>query len=169
MRTPAPRRLLTAAAAFLGLTFGPDGKSLYASGGNEDVVYRYDWSNGRASLADTIILANKPKNKPGTRYPAGVGISPDGKTLYVAENLADSVAVVDLASGKVTQRFATERYPYGVAVAKDGLVYVSAWGGSTVSVFSAIDGGRLRSAGRITVGRHPSAMTLSLLATRTIG
>lgn len=153
-------------AAFLGLTFSPDGKSLYASGGNEDVVYRYVWSDGRASVADTIILASKATDKPGARYPAGVGISPDGKTLYVAENLADSIAVVDLASGKVTQRFATERYPYGVAVAKDGLVYVSAWGGSTVSVFGPIDGGRLRSAGRITVGRHPSAMTLSADGTR---
>jgi YVTN family beta-propeller protein len=148
-------------AAFLGMAFAPDGKSLYTSGGNEDVVYRYDWSDGRASLEDTIVLATKPKDKPGTSYPAGIGISPDGKTLYVAENLADSVAVVDVASGKVTQRFATERYPFGVAVANDGSVYVSAWGGSTVSVFRQADGGRLTSAGRLTVGRHPSAITLS--------
>ena len=148
-------------AAFLGLTFSPDGKSLYTSGGNEDVVYRYGWSNGRASLTDTIVLATKPKDKPGTRYPAGIGVSPDGKTLYVAENLADSVAVVDLATARVTQRFATERYPYGVAVAKDGMVYVSSWGGSTVSVFRPVDGSHLKEGGRVIVGRHPSAMTLS--------
>jgi len=107
-------------AAFVGMTFSPDGKSLYVSGGNEDVVYRYTWSNGRATAADTIELAKKAANRPGTRYPAGLGVSIDGKKLYVAENLADSVAVVDLASGRVTQRFATERYPYGVAVARDG-------------------------------------------------
>jgi YVTN family beta-propeller protein len=152
---------LTQPAAFLGLTFSPDGKSLYASGGNEDVVYRYDWSNGRASLTDSIIIASKAKGKDGTSYPAGIGVSPDGKTLYVAENLADSVAIVDITSGKVIQRFATERYPYGVAVAKDGTVYVSAWGGSTISVFTPIDGGRLKSVSRITVGRHPSALVLS--------
>jgi len=153
-------------AAFLGLVFSPDGKSLYASGGNEDVVYRYAWSMAGASLEDTIVLAVKAKNKDGTRYPAGVGVSPDGTTLYVAENLADSVAVVDVASGKVTQRFATERYPYGVAVAKDGMVYVSAWGGSTVSVFRPIEGSRLSEATRLSVGRHPSAMTLSADGTR---
>ena len=148
-------------AAFLGLTFSPDGKWLYASGGNEDVVYRYSWSDGHASLVDTIVLAKKPVGKPGMSYPAGIGVSPDGKTLYVAENLADSVAIVDLASRSVTQRFETERYPYGVAVAEDGSVYVSSWGGSTISVFRPTAGGGIREAGRVMVGRHPSAMTLS--------
>src|SRR3954467_2585162 len=28
-------------AAFIGLAFSPDGRTLYASGGNQDVVYRY--------------------------------------------------------------------------------------------------------------------------------
>ena len=148
-------------AAFLGLTFSPDGKSLYASGGNEDVVYRYRWNDGGAEAAGTIVLANKAKDKPGTRYPGGIGLSPDGKTMYVAENLADSLAVIDVATGKVSQRFATERYPYGVAVATDGSVYVSAWGGSTISVFRAGGNGTLQDAGRISVARHPSAIILS--------
>jgi YVTN family beta-propeller protein len=148
-------------AAFLGLAFSPDGKSLYASGGNDDVVYRYAWADGRAEIADTIVLAAKMKGRDGTRYPAGIGVSPDGKSLYVAENLADSVAVVDLASGTVSQRFATERYPYGVAVARDGSVYVSAWGGSTVSVLQPNASGMVQHVGRVRVGRHPSAITLS--------
>jgi len=148
-------------AAFLGLTFSPDGKWLYASGGNEDVVYRYRWSKGRATRADPVVIVKKGNEKKGTRYPAGVGVSPDGEKLYVAENLADSLAVVDVATGGVTQRFATERYPYGVAVANDGSVYVSAWGGSSVSVFRAGTGGALRDAGRVSVARHPSAIALS--------
>jgi YVTN family beta-propeller protein len=159
--TGAIVQTLPQASAFLGLVFSPDGNWLYASGGNDDVVFKYRWANGRAEIADTVIIAAKPKDKDGTRYPAGVGVSPDGKTLYVAENLADSVAVVDLAAGKVTQRLATERYPYGVAVAQDGTVYVSAWGGSTVSVFKPASTGRLQSIARVPAGRHPSAMTLS--------
>ena len=35
----------------------------------------------------------------GTRYPAQLAFSPDGERLYVAENLADSLAVIDMASG----------------------------------------------------------------------
>lgn len=154
------------ASAFLGLAFSPDGNSLYASGGNDDVIHKYNWKNGRAEIAGAITIAAKPKDKDGTRYPAGLGLSPDGKTMYVAENLADSIAVVDLSTGKVTQRLATERYPYGVAVARDGTVYASAWGGSTVSVFRPVPGGRLQNVASVTVGRHPSAMTLSVDGSR---
>src|SRR5919202_3057025 len=44
-------------AAFLGLAFSPDGRTLYASGGNEDAVFRYAWREGRAAPLDTITLA----------------------------------------------------------------------------------------------------------------
>src|SRR6476661_2959814 len=62
-------------AAFLGLVFSPDGKSLYASGGNEDVVYRYAWENGEARPDGELPLAAKEKDKDATRYPAGLAIS----------------------------------------------------------------------------------------------
>ena len=146
-------------AAFLGLAFSHDGQSLYASGGDGDIIYHYRWSNGQAIAADTISLGVKPRSH-GIRYPGGIALSSDDKTLYVAENLGDSIAVVDIATGKVTQRLATERYPYGVTVGTDGTVFVSAWGGSTISVFSASHG-VLADAGRIQAGRHPSAMLLS--------
>lgn len=115
-------------AAFLGLAFSPDGRTLYASGGSQDVVYRYAWTGGRATLTDSVVLARKAPRANGTSYPAGLASSRDGRSLYVAENLADSLAVIDLRTGAVVQRFATERYPYGVVVAPDGAVYVSAWG-----------------------------------------
>ncbi|HZK78882.1 MAG TPA: SMP-30/gluconolactonase/LRE family protein [Gemmatimonadaceae bacterium] len=148
-------------AAFLGLVFSHDGKSLYASGGDDDIVYHYRWADGRGAIADTIVIAPMTQgHRHGMRYPGGIALSADDKTLYVAENLGDSLAVVDLASGKVTQRLETQRYPYGVVVGNDGTVFVSAWGGSTVSVFTP-SGGVLTSAGRIPAGRHPSAMLLS--------
>jgi YVTN family beta-propeller protein len=149
------------AAAFIGMAFAPGTSTLFVSGGNQDVVYAYDWSNGRATLRDSIILARKPDpRRSGTRYPAGLALSPDGTRLYVAENLADSLAVIDLAAGWVVARYATERYPYGVAVAPNGDVFVSAWGGHTVSAFVP-SGSGLDDAGRIRVGRHPSALALN--------
>ena len=81
------------AAAFLGLAFSPDGRALYTSGGNQDVVYRYAWADGRAQLTDSIILEPKAKDKNGKRYPAGLALSPDGARLYVAEHLTASLAV----------------------------------------------------------------------------
>jgi len=153
------------ASAFVGLAFAPDGRTLYSSGGNQDVVYRYDWANGRAGRRDSLVLAVKRRAN-GTRYPAGLAVSPDGRTLYVAENIADSLAVVDIAAGTVIQRFPTERYPYDVVADANGTVYVSAWGGNTVSVFSPADGGRLRDAGTVRAARHPSTLMLNRDGTR---
>ena len=149
-------------AAFIGLEFSPDGKTLYASGGNQDVVYRYDWHDRMATLRDSIVLAMKDPKKDGTRYPAGLHVSRDGSTLYVAENLADSLAIVDVASGNVLQRVAAGRYPYGVAEDADGNVFVSSWGRSDVVVISPRSASQpSRVLATIPVARHPSAMTVS--------
>src|SRR3984893_2538326 len=153
-------------AVFLGITFSPDGKSLYVSGGNEDQIYRFDWHDGQAVLSDSIMLAVKEKGKSGSRYPAGIAISRDGRTLYAAENLGDSLAVVDLAARRVVQRLATGRYPYGVAIGSDGTVYVSGWNGWTVSAFPSRANGTLGDGREIKVGRHPSALLLNADGTR---
>lgn len=147
-------------AAFIGLGFDAAGRRLYASGGNQDVVYRYDWTAGAARLLDSLVLAVKVPRRSGTRYPAGLALSRDDRLLYVAENLADSLAVLDLASGKVIQRLPAGRYPYGVTVGPDGTVYASAWGGYEVRSWRPA-GDRLEAAATIPVGRHPSALLLS--------
>ncbi|HKQ52939.1 MAG TPA: bifunctional YncE family protein/alkaline phosphatase family protein [Pyrinomonadaceae bacterium] len=152
---------LSQPAAFLGLAFSPDGRTLYVAGGNEDAVFRYGWRDGRATLVDKLVLAEKKPKEDGTRFPAGLAVSRDGRFLYVAENMADSLAVIDLTTKRVVARHKTDHYPYEVAVAPDNKVYVSAWGGATVSVFSAGRGGALAGEGKIVVGRHPSALALN--------
>ena len=152
-------------AAFLGLVFASDGRTLYASGGNQDVIYRYTWAGDSAALADSFRLDPRGSVGHGIRYPAGLAISPDGRWLYVAENLADSLAVVDLRIGRVVQHLATGRYPYGVVVGADGRVYVSAWGGEWIATFSP-QGAGLVAGARLPVGRHPSAMVLNARGTR---
>ncbi|HEU5217209.1 MAG TPA: bifunctional YncE family protein/alkaline phosphatase family protein [Gemmatimonadales bacterium] len=164
--TGAVVQTLIQKAGFVGLAFSPDGRTLYASGGNQDLIYRYDWTDGTAKLRDSIVLAVKPDTSDGVRYPAGIGLSPDGRTLYAAENLADSVAVIDVATGEVTQRLPAGRYPYGVAVATDGTVYVSAWGASEVRSYRPEGTGWLRPARVIPVARHPSALLLNAGGTR---
>ena len=155
--------------AFIGLAWSNDGRALYVSGGSADVVYRYTWSPNAAkpaALADSVVLGHGASGEPGTRYPAGIGMSSDGRTLYVAENLSDSLAVVDLASRRVVQRLGAGRFPYAVAVTRDNHVYVTAWGGSTLTTFAPADGGRLTREGGIEVGRHPSALALNASGTR---
>ncbi len=151
-------------SAFVGLAVGRDGRTVYASGGNEDAVYRYRWTGDSLVQLDSLSLGARPRSG-GTRYPAGLALSPDGAMLYVTENLGDSLAVVDLASARVRARVATPRYPYGVVVTPDGDVFVSSWTGSVVSVFRPAGAG-LEPVGTIPAGRHPSAMTLDRAGTR---
>ncbi|HEY8133507.1 MAG TPA: alkaline phosphatase family protein [Thermoanaerobaculia bacterium] len=149
-------------AAFSGLIFSADGKTLYASGGNDDAIYVYRWEGGRATADGTIPL-NAPKKDPkasGVYYPAGLAASPDGRFLYAAENLGDSVAVIDVAARAVVQRVVTDRYPYAVAVDRSR-AYISCWGDSAVNAFSRNANGLLSRRSRIAAGRHPSALLLS--------
>jgi len=153
-------------AAFVGLAFSPDGKMLYASGGNDDSIFIYRWNGTEATADGKIDLVERPKVDPkakpkdpeGIVYPAGIATSHDGRFLYVAENLGDTLVVLDLSTRRVIQRVKTDRYPYTVVTDARGDLYVSAWGDNTVNRFRANANGTLRRTGRIVVGRHPSAM-----------
>ena len=156
--------------AFAGLAFSADGSTLYASGGVTDRIYVYSYrQSGKApaTLVDSIALARPsaaPADSgppPGSRYTAGLALSHDGRMLYAAENLADSLAVIDAGSRRIVQRVATGSYPYAVLAAPDGSVYVSDWGALTVHVYHALASGMLASERAIDVGRHPSALALS--------
>lgn len=152
--------------AFLGLAFSPDGSSLYASGAYRDVVYRYRWESGRAERVDSLDLAPDRRPNESPRFPAGIALSPDGKTLYVVENLADDLAVVDVTSKRILQRLPAGRYPYEPVVTPEGVVFVSAWAEDRVYVFEPEGAGRLREAGSIEAGYHPSALLLNPSGTR---
>jgi DNA-binding beta-propeller fold protein YncE len=148
--------------AFYGAAFSPDGHRLYVSGGNADFLFVYSWKNGAATLVNKFELAKaRTEDGTGTSYPAGVTVAPNGKFVYVAENVGDRLAVVNAATGEIRQRFSTDHYPYGVALTAAGQVFVSAWGGSTVSQFRVLADGTLAYLGRIEVGRHPSALAVS--------
>jgi YVTN family beta-propeller protein len=157
---------LPQSAAFIGLTFSPDGKMLYASGGNDDSIFVYRWDGSEAIADGKIDLVERLKPAPnakaadpvGIQYPAGIAMSKNGRFLYIAENLGDTLAVVDVSTKRVIQRVKTDLYPYTVVVDSRGDLYVSAWGDNTINRFRANANGTLRRTGRITVGRHPSAM-----------
>ena len=165
-RTGAVVQTVEQTAAFIGLAFSADGRTVFASGGNTDAVYRYAWDGRRLTRQDSLTIRPKRSVRAaGTSYPAGVAVSRDGQRLYVAENLADSVAVVDLPSGRVVQRVPAGRYPYAIVVGPAGDVFVSSWGTQDVHVLRETVAG-LETASRIAVGRHPSTLLLSANGSR---
>jgi DNA-binding beta-propeller fold protein YncE len=146
-----------------GIAMSPDGHTAYISGlkdsshtdeqvdpsvpGREgDVVHvlTYDPKTGIASRAG-IISVPPPSNAPAVQnfppnpsvhrsWPRDIAVSPDGKTLLVALNLADAAAVVDTATGNV-RYVNTGHYPYGAGIRGDGRYgMVTSETGGTVTV-----------------------------------
>ncbi len=159
--------------SWLGLAFAPDGKRFFVSGGDDNEVMIFDFAGGRAAQAGKIILGSADYHRLGDKernearrkglgefaFPAGVAVTPDGKRLYVAENLTHRVAVVDLATRKVITKIAVGEYPYDCEVARDGKrVYVSNWGSRSVAV---IDTAVNQVVNNIPVGDHPNDLELT--------
>ena len=162
LKTRQVTQTLLQDGAFYGSAFSPDGHTLYVSGGNTDTVFCYTWNDGTATLASKFELARtKTADGTGTSYPSGLAVAPSGKFLYVAENVGDHLAVINASTGEIVQRFPTDHYPYGVVLSADSHLFVSAWGGTTVSEFRLLADGRLSYIGRIEVGRHPSALAVT--------
>ena len=142
------------ASVFVGLAYSPDGRRAYASGGGSNVIHTYDVApTGTLSATDDISMGVAGSHYPllgSGPWPVGLSVSPDGSTLYVADNLANAVSVVNTAGATVATTIPVGSFPYTTLASPDGHhVYVSNWGDGTVSV---IDTATSTVAATITVG-----------------
>jgi YVTN family beta-propeller protein len=194
----------TPQSANIGAVFAPqaapDGSyTLYVSGGYENKIWIFRFnpkgreliSPGSAgpdtkvtapfiSVAGFTSQAGSPRFQNGVEpvYPSGLAISPDGETLFVANDLGDSLGIIknlryerrlrraDLSDGKPGHFV----YPYQVvALAKPGAreaqkLYVSCWATGSVAVKDLGEGDA--PVKFIPVGRHPTEMVLNSARTR---
>ena len=88
--------------AWLGLTFSGDGKYLYASGGNDNIIIRYSIANNRLSAVDTITIG---KAWPVKISPAGIAVDDARNRLYAVTKENNSLYVLDIQSKKVISQF----------------------------------------------------------------
>jgi YVTN family beta-propeller protein len=92
-----------------GLVLSSDGSTLYVTAGVADgAVYVVDTAT--KSLTQTIPVGHSPR----------APVLASGNLLYVCEQFTKSVAVVDLASGSVTERIDVLREPFAAALSLDG-------------------------------------------------
>jgi YVTN family beta-propeller protein len=153
---PAPKAL------FVGLAFAPDGKTLYASGGGNEVIRRYRVDAGVLTEQAPIPLpTSNPADVKINPFPSGIALTPDGQRLLVADQQADAFSVVELASGAV-HTVAAGHKPYGVVSSPDGhSAYVTNEGANTVSVMD-LTGSQPTQHKTITVGTHPNKALVSI-------
>ena len=207
----------TPQSACVGAVFSPlaaDGTGdLYVSGGFENKVWRFHFTLGgepplspgspgpdtkvTAPFIDLALLAATPATR---RYNAGkaavypLGLALAGERLFAADNLDDSVGIIDIhdpggtpAAARVDLRRQPDEnvYPYAVAVSpirradhtEAVKVYVSLWNAAAVAVFdwpplptagppATVVPGALPPPARIPTGSHPSALLLDAPRTR---
>lgn len=136
--------------AWLGLTFTPNGKIVYAGGGSRGVVYEFSYAQGE--------LKQTREMKAGD-FAGDVAVSPDGHLVYAADLFANTIVVINPQSGRVIDHFKTGRRPYRILFHPDGRSYfVSNWADAAVYQYNTVNGEEI---GRIRLGSHPTDMVLS--------
>ncbi|HEX6393675.1 MAG TPA: bifunctional YncE family protein/alkaline phosphatase family protein [Acidimicrobiales bacterium] len=127
---------------------------------------------GQMESANPVSFIYQPPGpgpSSGLGWPIGLAVTPDSKTLVVALNQADQVAIVDLASG-TSKLIKVGRYPFGVAT--DGTTaYVSNEYDGTVSVINLASAAVTSTVAGLggPIGdqnAHPQGMTLDAAAHR---
>ncbi len=130
-----------------GVAIAPDGRTAYVSGipdssytdeaapasipgraGDVISVFTVNPSTGIAAR-DGVIDVPPPASAPGEQafppitakasWPLGLAVSPDGRTLLAALNLADAAAVIDTQTRGVNY-VSVGHYPFGAAITSDG-------------------------------------------------
>jgi YVTN family beta-propeller protein len=92
-------------------------------------------------------------------FPYGITISPDSKTVYVANSGSNNVSVIDVASNTLTTTISVGVYPEFSAITSDGkTLYVTDYGNDNVSV---IDTASNTVTGTIAVGFHPEGIVIT--------
>lgn len=142
---------------FYGLCFDPQGKQVFASGAEFEVVHQFDFAGGYLSNHREIKVADVRERF----IPTGVSTSADGQTLYVANAFGSTVCIVPLADIEKKHHVELERltYPYAALPDKEGKrLFVSLWGKASVAVLDLAT--RQVTATWPTEG-HPTEMSLS--------
>jgi YVTN family beta-propeller protein len=118
--------VLTDPTSYAGVAFRPGDRELWASEtslrGPDAMLVAEISELGMPGEGKDIILDGHP-------VPAGIAFSPDGATAYVAFSRNNSLAVIDARTRKITREIPVGIAPFGVAVSKQGTVYVSNRGG----------------------------------------
>ena len=92
---------------------------IYVSNGSNDSVTVVDTQTGKRKLDINLDFHSEASRLRGM-IPFGLALSPDRKTLYVAEAGINAVGVIDVAAGRVLGHIPTAWFPSKLAVSQDG-------------------------------------------------
>lgn len=135
-----------------GVTFSPDGRHVYASGGGADEIYDFIVAGSTLRLAHRTPIPSPARSVPADPvsggahgFPRSVAVTPDGKSLVVVNEFDSTIELLDVAGGKAPTLLAQQLLPgavpgqapvaylYAVVLSPDGQwAYVTAEGTGVV-------------------------------------
>lgn len=142
--------------SWLGLTFSGDGKYLYASGGNDNMVIRYAIRKNHLVAFDTIIIGEPWPVKISI---AGIALDDARKRLYAVTKEDNSLYVLDVETKKILSQHPLGGEGYTCILSPDRkILYATCWGADKVVLLDT-DLQKIKST--IAVGDNPNDMCLT--------
>ena len=142
--------------AWLGLTFSDNGKFLYASGGNDNMIVRYIIHNNKLSVYDSIKIGNPWPVKISV---SGIALDDARNRLYVVTQENNSLYIIDTKLKKVTGQYSLDGEAYTCLLSPDHKVlYISCWGCDKIVQF---DTEEQKITGSIKVGDNPNDLCIT--------
>ncbi|MGI8958291.1 MAG: bifunctional YncE family protein/alkaline phosphatase family protein [Bryobacteraceae bacterium] len=149
-RTPLPD-------AWLGLAVSPRGNSVYVGGGSRACVYELSLDPQNGTLTRSRVFSAVPNiNSKGLSFIGDVVVSSDAHLVYAADLHTDSIAVINLQSGRLIARWKSGRRPYRLLLPPgDRQLIVSSWADAAIYQYDANSGTQTA---MTRVGSHPTDM-----------
>jgi YVTN family beta-propeller protein len=142
--------------SWLGLAFSDDCKSLYASGGNDNIIIRYMVTKGKLVNADTIRIG---KPWPEKISIAGIALDETKNRLYTVTKENNSLYLIDLKSKKIISQHPLGGEGYTCILSPDrSILYATCWGCDKVVLFNT---SQEKITGSIPVGDNPNDMCIT--------
>jgi YVTN family beta-propeller protein len=142
--------------SWYGLKFSNNDQSLYASGGNDNMILKYSIKNNKLKLIDSIILG---KRWPVKISPTGIELDEPRNLMFVTTKEDNSLYVIQLSTKKVLQQVKLDAEAFTCLLSPDKKdLYISCWGGKKILVYNI---SKKALSGEINTGEHPNDMCIS--------
>ncbi len=138
-----------------GLAFSADGRRIFVSGGDSGQIYQFSYAGGKAER----IATTRPAPDEELVFLAGITVHPKSGKVYVCNEANHEIWVLNPQTLLREAIITVGEHPQSCIFGSDGRhLYVSNWGGRSVSVVDTLKNRRVRD---IAVGIRPNDLTLS--------
>ena len=119
--------------AWYGLAFSPDDQFLYAAGGHDNKIVRYEIIQNKLNKKDEIVLGAVWPNRVA---PSGITFDSKRQKIYVVTRDNRTLYVIDAKTQKIEKQFGLDGEAYMSVLSTDAKeLYISCWGCDHVLVF----------------------------------